>query len=172
VDEIPAVSHVSTPGFLPRDVHSVVSDDVSGRPSRVPRSQQHASPIVQPYRSGLYHAGGLYPLNIHHPWFKVCSAFSGSQWCDCALTVVERASVFDVPLVVVNTLTHADLEQVLVQPGRMFERCVHTIMSHAGLIDQGGICVFIAREKGVAFGDEQKRSCNFGNEPSVGTGDE
>jgi hypothetical protein len=58
------------------------------------------------------------------------------------LTVVEKASVFDVPVEVVHALSREDLEKVLIQPGRTFERCAHAVLAHAGILNRGGGFVF------------------------------
>jgi hypothetical protein len=119
VTAAPSVVRMAVPSALPRDVHSVVSDTASGKPSRAPRSHRLSKPEVKEYKPGLYHAGGLFPLDARRPWFKVRSVFPPSKWCDRALTLVEKASVFDVPSEVVNALSHSDLERVLVQGSLM-----------------------------------------------------
>jgi hypothetical protein len=142
VNAVATTTRIPVPGALPRDVHSVVSDTVAGRPSRAPQSMQLDTPVVHPYKPGLFNAGGLYPLDVTRPWFRVRSVYSPSMYCDRTLTSVERASVFDVPLAVVNALSQEDLERVLVQPGRTFERCAHAVLAHAGILDRGGGFVF------------------------------
>jgi hypothetical protein len=144
VGEVATVTQICVPAVLLRNVHLVVSDVVAGKPSRAPRSQRLSRPVVKEFKPGLYHAGGLYPLDGRRPWFKVRSVFSPSKWCDRALTSGERASVFDVPLEVVHALSRQDLERVMVQPGRTFARCAHAVLAHAGIIYRGGRIGFLS----------------------------
>jgi hypothetical protein len=141
-DSSPLTRSITLPTAVPRDVHSVVNDVVSGSTSRGPVSSRLPCPAVTELSPGLYHAGGLFPSDISRPRFRVRSVFSPTKWCDRPLTLSERAAVFDVPHHVVTTLPPAAVERLLVSPGRTLERCLHGLMASEGLLDRGGCLNF------------------------------
>jgi hypothetical protein len=139
---VPQVRSIDIPSAIARDVHSVVSDVVSGTPSRGPLASRLSKPVVTELRPGLYHAGGLFPCDTTRPHFRVRSVFSPTRWCDRRLTLSERAAVYDVPHHVVTALPPALLARILVHPGRTLERCIHGLLAHAGILDRGGLLHF------------------------------
>jgi hypothetical protein len=139
---VPTVRLVKVPHAVARDVHSVVSDVVSGTPSQGPANSCLITPEVTALHPGLYHAGRLLPCDTLRPLFQVRSVFLPTRWCDRRLTLSERAAVYDVPHHIVAALPSASLARTLVHPGRTLERCIHELHAHAGILDRGGLLFF------------------------------
>jgi hypothetical protein len=92
-----ATLEVTVPRAMPRDVHSVISDVVCGQPWPRPNAVRLDNPRVLEVAPGLYHGGGLLPVDHPGGSFVVRSVFSKSKWCRRRLTKKEVATAFDVP---------------------------------------------------------------------------
>jgi hypothetical protein len=71
LDHTAVYGTVHLPTVPLRDVHSVVSDVVAGKASKSGRPLRMLQPVVTEIRSGLFHAGGLYPCKGARPSFRV-----------------------------------------------------------------------------------------------------
>jgi hypothetical protein len=129
---------VSVPTALPRDVHSVVSNTIGGTACPKPRVARLPTPQVLELKPGVYHAGGLLPLDHVKGRFVVRSVYTASKWCVRRLTGNELASAFDVPHQVVTQCSASELHAVTLHPGRGLEHGARAFLAHAGVIDRGG----------------------------------
>jgi hypothetical protein len=123
-------------------MHSVVSDTIGGTASSKPRLAWLPTPQVVELKPGVYHAGGLLPLDHVKGWFGVWSVYTASKWCVQRLTGSELTSAFDVPHQVVSQCSSAE-HAVTLHPGRGLEHGAWALLAHAGVIDQGGEYVFL-----------------------------
>jgi hypothetical protein len=153
-------SEVSVPRALSRDVHSVVSDTVSGPPHAGLEPSRLATPKVLELRPGVYHAGGLLSMDQPKGYFIVRSVFSATKWCRRRLTPSELATAFDVPYEVIQQCSRHELASLTVHPSRAIEHCARSIMAHAGIIDRGGRYIF-------APGAEEVKATEEGKKPSA-----
>lgn len=134
----PSQNEVTVPRALPRDVHSVISDTIAGpghaplEPSRLVR------PEVFEILPGLYHGGGLLPVDHPRGQFVVRSVFTPTKWCRRRLTPSELATAFDVPHEIIQQCSHQELLSLTVHPSRGLEHCARSTMAHAEIIDRGG----------------------------------
>jgi hypothetical protein len=138
------VTRVHLPTSPPRDVHSVVNDCAPGTTCKAPKQTQMEQPCVLQHRAktNIYHAGGLFPTGVSHPWFRVRCVHTFSRWCARRLTRKELAAVYDMPHHVVEQISDVYLGRVLLHPGRTLERCIHGLMAAGGMINRGGILSF------------------------------
>jgi hypothetical protein len=141
-DDAPTMEEVSVPTALPRDVHSVISDTVGGTACAKPVASRLPSPQVMELKPGLYHAGGLLPLDHLRGRFAVRSVYTASKWCVRRLTARELATAFDVPHQVASQCSAAELTALTQHPGRGLEHGARALLAHAGVINRGGKYVF------------------------------
>jgi hypothetical protein len=133
---------VCVPRCLSRDVHSVVSDTVSGQPWAKPEASRLSHPKVLELTPGVYHGGGL--LDVDHPngSFLLRSVFTPTKWCRRRLTKTEIAMAFDIPSPIIQACTNVELELLIRHPSRALEHCAKSLMAHEGVINRGGKYVF------------------------------
>jgi hypothetical protein len=138
---------VTVPTALPRDVHSVVSDTISGPACTKPVTARMDSPQVVELKPGIYHAGGLLPMDHLRGRFAVRSVYTPSKWCVRRLTASELASAFDIPHQVSQPCSSTELRDLTRHPGRGLEHGARALLAHAGIIDRGGKYVFLPEVK-------------------------
>jgi hypothetical protein len=89
---------VCVPRRLPRDVHSVVSDTAGGKPWPKPVMARLKDPKVVELTPGVYHGGGLLPVDHLNGSFILRSVFTPTKWCRRRLTRSEVAMALTFPL--------------------------------------------------------------------------
>jgi hypothetical protein len=120
---------VTVPRAMPRDVHSVISDVVCGQPCPRPNAVRLDTPRVLEVAPGLYHGGGLLPVDHPGGLFVVHRVFIKSKWCQRRLTKKEVATAFNVPHQVVEAWSDAELSLLPNQPSRALEHCAKSRLS-------------------------------------------
>jgi hypothetical protein len=135
-------AEVCVPRCLSRDVHSVVSDTVSGKPWPKPATPRLATPKVWELSPGVYHGGGLLPLDHPGGAFILRSVFTPTKWCRRRLTKPEVAMAYDIPTPIIQACSGWELNLVIQHPSRALEHCAKSLMAHEGVIDRGGRYVF------------------------------
>jgi hypothetical protein len=133
---------LGVPSALPRDVHSIVSDTISGPACSKPVATRLASPQVVETKPGIYHAGGLLPLDHLKGRFVVRSVFTPSKWCVRRLSASELASAFDIPNHVTQQCNATELRELTRHPGRGLENGARVLLANEGIINRGGTYVF------------------------------
>jgi hypothetical protein len=144
---------VLVPKALARDVHSVVSDTVAGRACAALKPVRLAVPSVHELRPGVYHGGGLLPVDQPNGQFIVRSVYTPTRWCRRRLTKPELATAFDIPHAVIQACRPAELCALITHPSRGLEHCARSLLAHAGVIGRGGKFMFKRPE-----GKESKRT--------------
>lgn len=137
-----ATLEVSVPRAMPRDVHSIVSDVVCGQPWPKPGAVRLQTPKVLELAPGLYHGGGLLPVDHPHGSFVVRSVYTKSKWCRRRLTKKEVATAFDVPHEVIEACSTVELAALPQLPTRTLEHCAKSVLAHEGIIDRRGAYIF------------------------------
>jgi hypothetical protein len=130
---------------MPRDVHSVISDVVCGQPWPRPNAVRLDTPRVLEVAPGLYHGGGLLPVDHPGGLFVVRSVFTKSKWYRRRLTKKEVATAFDVPHQVVEARSNAELSLLPKQPSRALEHCAKSLLAQEAIIDRRGAYIFAVK---------------------------
>lgn len=134
------------PKCLPTSVYSVASDTVdAGKRVKSPLPVRYEPPYrVRSLGTGLYHAGGLFPLtgNLERqPQFILRSVLHGG-WCQRELTSAERWSVKDVPVRIHQMAIKAgvDLDEYWkrLAPGRCLQQGLRLCLQGIGVMDDAG----------------------------------
>jgi hypothetical protein len=129
---------VCVPRQLIRNVHSVVSDTISGKPWAMPMVVRLLQPKVLELTPGVYRSGGLLPVDHLNGAFILRSVFTTTKWCRRRLTQLEVAMAFDVPTPIIQACLAVELDLVVRHPSRVLEHCAKLFLVHEGVIDRGG----------------------------------
>ena len=165
-------SQPEEPVRLPTSVYSVVSDTVDvGRKAVAPSPVNLQPPYdVHEISSGVFHGGGLYPLDYaakRKPQFILWSVLHGG-WCKRRLMEVEEWSVKDVP-VRIYQLAKAhpkiDLGKLWKEmlPGRCLEYGLRQVLEGIGVMSGGRVSKTLLRHQ-ANQDDEETLMLNTGKE--------
>jgi hypothetical protein len=138
---------VFVPCCILHEVYSIASNIVEGQSWPKPEQVQLRTPKVLEVAPGLYHGGGLLPVDHPTGHYVPCSLFNTTKWCRRWLTKKEVATAFNMPRQVLEVCTAAELDLLTKYPGRTLEHCAKSLPAHEGFIDRWGSYVASGRNR-------------------------
>ena len=106
-----------------------------------PRLPQLALPVVAKVTHGCFHPRGLFPTESIDPCFVIPCVFAKSRWVKRRLSTVEKLGVFDVPISIIQLLSHSDkrmLSNVNIAPTKCLTALVHGLFLNGTIKLAGG----------------------------------